>query len=84
MQMFLTRLGFGSKIVVTGDVTQIDLPRGQSSGLIEVQKILADIEGTEDVDAALARHADMIARIAGVIPDARLVVDAAVAARLAR
>ena len=45
MQMFLTRLGFGSKIVVTGDVTQIDLPRGQSSGLIEVQKILADIEG---------------------------------------
>lgn len=46
--------------------------------------ILADIESTEDVDAAIARHADMIARIAGVIPDARLVVDAAVAARFAR
>ena len=45
MQMFLTRLGFGSRIVVTGDVTQIDLPRGQGSGLVEVQKILGDIEG---------------------------------------
>ncbi len=40
MQMFLTRLGFGSKIVVTGDVTQIDLPREQASGLIQVQDIL--------------------------------------------
>ena len=42
MQMFLTRLGFGSKIVVTGDVTQIDLPREQASGLIQVQDILGD------------------------------------------
>ena len=40
MQMFLTRLGFGSKVVVTGDVTQIDLPREQASGLIQVQNIL--------------------------------------------
>ena len=40
MQMFLTRLGFGSKVVVTGDVTQIDLPREQASGLIHVQDIL--------------------------------------------
>ena len=40
MQMFLTRLGFGSKVVVTGDVTQIDLPREQASGLIQVQDIL--------------------------------------------
>src|SRR5579875_371433 len=41
MQMFLTRLGFGSKMVVTGDVTQIDLPREQASGLIQVREILA-------------------------------------------
>ena len=40
MQMFLTRLGFGSKVVVTGDVTQIDLPRDQASGLISVQDVL--------------------------------------------
>jgi len=45
MKMFLTRLGFNSKTVVTGDITQIDLPSGRSSGLIEVQKILDDIEG---------------------------------------
>ena len=45
MQMFLTRLGFGSKVVVTGDVTQIDLPREQASGLIHVQSILGDIDG---------------------------------------
>ena len=45
MKMFLTRLGSGSKAVITGDITQVDLPRGQHSGLIEVQKILNDIEG---------------------------------------
>jgi phosphate starvation-inducible PhoH-like protein len=45
MQMFLTRLGFGSRVVVTGDVTQIDLPREQASGLIQVQDILSSIEG---------------------------------------
>jgi phosphate starvation-inducible protein PhoH and related proteins len=45
MQMFLTRLGFGSKVVVTGDDTQIDLPREQASGLISVQDILGPIEG---------------------------------------
>jgi phosphate starvation-inducible protein PhoH and related proteins len=45
MQMFLTRLGFGSKVVVTGDVTQIDLPREQASGLVSVQDILGPIEG---------------------------------------
>jgi phosphate starvation-inducible protein PhoH and related proteins len=45
MQMFLTRLGFGSKVVVTGDVTQIDLPREQASGLIQVQDVLASIDG---------------------------------------
>jgi phosphate starvation-inducible protein PhoH and related proteins len=45
MQMFLTRFGFGSKVVVTGDVTQIDLPRDQASGLIQVQDILGTIDG---------------------------------------
>jgi phosphate starvation-inducible PhoH-like protein len=45
MQMFLTRLGFGSKMVVTGDVTQVDLPREQASGLIQVQDILSSIDG---------------------------------------
>ena len=45
MQMFLTRLGFGSKVVVTGDVTQVDLPREQRSGLIHVQDILRDVDG---------------------------------------
>jgi phosphate starvation-inducible protein PhoH and related proteins len=45
MQMFLTRLGFGSKVVVTGDVTQVDLPREQASGLIHVQDILGAIDG---------------------------------------
>jgi phosphate starvation-inducible protein PhoH and related proteins len=45
MQMFLTRLGFGSKVVVTGDDTQIDLPREQASGLLSVQSILGTIDG---------------------------------------
>ncbi|VUG05191.1 PhoH-like protein [Paenibacillus polymyxa] len=44
MKMFLTRLGFGSKMVITGDVTQIDLPRGKKSGLIEANAILQGIE----------------------------------------
>jgi phosphate starvation-inducible PhoH-like protein len=43
MKMFLTRLGFGSKMVVTGDITQIDLPQGQYSGLVTVREILADV-----------------------------------------
>ncbi len=45
MKMFLTRLGFGSKAVITGDVTQVDLPNGTESGLVEAQRILADVEG---------------------------------------
>ncbi|MGR8947558.1 MAG: PhoH family protein [Gammaproteobacteria bacterium] len=45
MKMFLTRIGFGSKAVVTGDVTQIDLPRGKDSGLKNVVKIIEDIDG---------------------------------------
>ena len=49
MKMFLTRLGFGSKMVVTGDITQIDLPREQKSGLVVVSDILAGVEGVEFV-----------------------------------
>lgn len=45
MKMFLTRLGYGSKAVITGDVTQVDLPKEEYSGLIEIQKILKDIKG---------------------------------------
>ena len=45
MKMFLTRIGFGSTAVITGDVTQIDLPRGTQSGLTHVSKILQDVEG---------------------------------------
>jgi phosphate starvation-inducible PhoH-like protein len=44
MKMFLTRLGFGSKIVITGDVTQIDLPDAKRSGLIEAMKVLKNVE----------------------------------------
>ncbi len=57
MQMFLTRLGFGSKVVVTGDVTQIDLPREQASGLIQVQSILGSIDGIEFVQFS---HEDVV------------------------
>jgi phosphate starvation-inducible PhoH-like protein len=49
MKMFLTRLGFGSKMVVTGDITQVDLPRDQKSGLIVVGDILNEVEGVEFV-----------------------------------
>jgi len=45
MRMFLTRIGFGSKAVINGDVSQVDLPRGQHSGLRHVTKILRNIEG---------------------------------------
>jgi len=45
MKMFLTRIGFGSKAVVTGDVTQIDLPKGHKSGLVEAQNILGEVRG---------------------------------------
>jgi phosphate starvation-inducible protein PhoH and related proteins len=57
MQMFLTRLGFGSKMVVTGDVTQIDLPREQASGLIQVQAILGPLDGVEFIQFG---HEDVV------------------------
>jgi len=47
MKMFLTRLGFGSRSVINGDVTQVDLPSGQPSGLVVVEEILRDIDGIE-------------------------------------
>ena len=59
MKMFLTRIGFGSKTVVTGDKTQIDLPRGQKSGLKEAEQILANLEGIEFIqftDKDVVRH----------------------------
>jgi phosphate starvation-inducible PhoH-like protein len=46
MKMFLTRLGFSSKAVITGDITQIDLPEGKTSGLVEARQLL---EGVEDI-----------------------------------
>ncbi|TDD76516.1 PhoH family protein [Actinomadura darangshiensis] len=57
MKMFLTRLGFGSKVVVTGDVTQVDLPSGQRSGLRVVQDIL---DGVEDIDFCRLNSRDVV------------------------
>jgi len=57
MQMFLTRLGFGSRMVVTGDVTQIDLPREQASGLIQVREILRSLDGVGFVEFG---HEDVV------------------------
>ena len=59
MKMFLTRIGFGTKAVITGDVTQIDLQRHQKSGLVEAQKVLKDIKGiamTHFLAADVVRH----------------------------
>jgi phosphate starvation-inducible PhoH-like protein len=65
MKMFLTRLGFGSKAVVTGDVTQIDLPSGKTSGLIEALKVVAGIEGIATIyfdERDVVRH-ELVQRI---------------------
>ena len=59
MKMFLTRIGFGTKAVITGDVTQIDLQKHQKSGLVEAQKILKDVKGiamTNFLSADVVRH----------------------------
>ena len=59
MKMFLTRLGFGSKAVITGDITQIDLPSGRGSGLVEAMKVVNDIEGISFIrfdDRDVVRH----------------------------
>jgi phosphate starvation-inducible PhoH-like protein len=60
MKMFLTRLGFGSKAVITGDVTQIDLPTGRTSGLIEAMKVVGNVDGIAFVhfdERDVVRHA---------------------------
>ncbi|HEV8108589.1 MAG TPA: PhoH family protein [Burkholderiales bacterium] len=65
MKMFLTRIGFGAKAVVNGDITQIDLPRGQKSGLIEARRILSGVRGiafTEFGAQDVVRH-PLVARI---------------------
>jgi phosphate starvation-inducible protein PhoH and related proteins len=65
MKMFLTRIGFGAQAVVNGDITQIDLPRGQKSGLIEARRILAGVRGiafTEFGAQDVVRH-PLVARI---------------------
>jgi phosphate starvation-inducible PhoH-like protein len=57
MKMFLTRLGYGSKAVVTGDVTQVDLPAGKASGLKEAQAILANIPASASSRSRARRRA---------------------------
>ena len=75
MKMFLTRLGFGSQVVVTGDITQVDLPAGQVSGLRVVQDIL---DGIEDIHfARLTSHDVVRHRLVGKIVDAYEKYDAA-------
>jgi phosphate starvation-inducible PhoH-like protein len=59
MKMFLTRLGEGSKMIVTGDPTQIDLPKGQASGLIEALALLRTVRSIKQIefsDADVVRH----------------------------
>ncbi|MEY2617350.1 MAG: hypothetical protein RL522_352 [Pseudomonadota bacterium] len=73
MKMFLTRIGFGSKCVVTGDVSQVDLPKGQMSGLIEAEHILRRVKGiahTRFTSADVVRH-PLVARIVDAYDAAR-------------
>ena len=63
--MFLTRLGFNAKMVVTGDITQVDLPQNRPSGLIEVQSVLQGIDGIRFIyfdDRDVVRH-DLVSAI---------------------
>ena len=74
MKMFLTRLGFGSKAVITGDVSQIDLPRGTESGLIDAERVLRRVRGiatTHFTSADVVRH-PLVARIVEAYDAARL------------
>ncbi|QPC33481.1 PhoH family protein [Caldimonas thermodepolymerans] len=73
MKMFLTRIGFGSKAVITGDVSQVDLPKGQKSGLIEAEQILKKVHGiaiTRFTAADVVRH-PLVARIVEAYEAAR-------------
>lgn len=59
MKMFLTRMGFGSKVIITGDITQVDLPRGKRSGLVDAMNVLKGVEGIafcELTDTDVVRH----------------------------
>ncbi|MBO4299418.1 MAG: PhoH family protein, partial [Clostridia bacterium] len=57
MKMFLTRMGMGSKMIITGDVTQIDLPAGKRSGLVEALEVL---KGVEDIGMVTLTHRDVV------------------------
>lgn len=73
MKMFLTRMGFGSKCVVTGDVSQIDLPHGATSGLVHAEQVLKQVQGiatTHFTSADVVRH-PLVARIVEAYDEAR-------------
>lgn len=73
MKMFLTRIGFGSKCVVTGDISQIDLPKGQLSGLVDAERVLRRVKGiahTRFTSADVVRH-PLVARIVDAYDAAR-------------
>jgi phosphate starvation-inducible PhoH-like protein len=73
MKMFLTRIGFGSRCVITGDTSQIDLPKGRTSGLVEAQSVLAGVRGvgfTQFTSADVVRH-PLVARIVEAYDAAR-------------
>jgi phosphate starvation-inducible PhoH-like protein len=79
MKMFLTRIGFGSKAVVTGDTSQIDLPKGATSGLVEAEQVLAGVAGvafTRFTAADVVRH-PLVARIVEAYERAQLRGDTA-------
>jgi phosphate starvation-inducible PhoH-like protein len=81
--MFLTRIGIGGKAVVTGDLTQVDLPRGQKSGLREARDVLADVRGiafTEFGREDVVRH-PLVARIVDAYEQAQAAREAAAKAR---
>ena len=78
MKMFLTRIGFGAKAVVTGDVSQIDLPRGQMSGLIDAERVLKRVSGiavSRFTSADVVRH-PLVARIVDAYDAQRARIDA--------
>jgi phosphate starvation-inducible protein PhoH and related proteins len=79
MKMFLTRIGFGSKCVVTGDISQIDLPKGTLSGLVDAERVLRRVKGiahTRFTSADVVRH-PLVARIVDAYDAARKAPDAA-------
>jgi phosphate starvation-inducible PhoH-like protein len=78
MKMFLTRIGFGSKAVVTGDISQVDLPKGQLSGLIDAERVLKRVKGiahTRFTSVDVVRH-PLVARIVDAYDAARKTGDA--------